>query len=55
MEHTQRDGYTKRQVDTWQSFPELFPENGDLMSEKAEILNVDLGHQISGCSIFRRF
>jgi hypothetical protein len=25
--------YIKRQVDTWQSFPEPFPENGDFTSE----------------------
>jgi hypothetical protein len=35
--------YTERQVDTWQSFPELLPKNGDFTSDQAEISNVGLG------------
>jgi hypothetical protein len=35
--------YTKRQVDTWQSLPELIPENGDFTSEQTEVLNIVLG------------
>ncbi len=35
--------YTKRQVDTWQSLPELIPENGDFMSEQTEVPNAVLG------------
>ncbi len=35
--------YTKRQVDTWQSLPELIPENGDLTSEQTEVSNTLLG------------
>jgi hypothetical protein len=35
--------YTKRQVDTWQSLPELTPEIGDFASEQTEIPNVELG------------
>jgi hypothetical protein len=35
--------YTERQVDTWQSLPELIPENGDFMSEQTEIPNTLLG------------
>jgi len=29
--------YTERQVDTWQSLPELIPENGDFTSEQTEV------------------
>jgi hypothetical protein len=29
--------YTKRQVDTWQSLPELIPKNGDFTSEQTEV------------------
>jgi hypothetical protein len=35
--------YAKRQVDTWQSFPELTPEIGDFTSEQTEIPNNELG------------
>jgi hypothetical protein len=35
--------YTKRQVDTWQSLPELIPENGDFTSEQTEVPNTVLG------------
>ncbi len=35
--------YSERQVDTWQSLPELSPEIGDFMSEQREIPNVELG------------
>jgi hypothetical protein len=35
--------YTKRQVDTWQSLPELIPENGDFTSEQTEVPNIVLG------------
>jgi hypothetical protein len=35
--------YTKRQVDTWQLFPELLSKNGDFLSEQAEIRNIGLG------------
>ncbi len=35
--------YTKRQVDTWQSLPELIPENDDFTSEQTEVPNAILG------------
>jgi hypothetical protein len=35
--------YTKRQVDTWQSLPELTLEISDFTSEQTEIPNVELG------------
>ncbi len=35
--------YTERQVDTWQSLPELTPEDGDFTSEQTEIPNSVLG------------
>jgi hypothetical protein len=35
--------YTKRQVDTWQSLPELTPEISDFLSEQTEIPNIELG------------
>ena len=41
--------YTKRQVDTWQSLPELTPEIGDFTSDHAVIPNV-LGAPTSGVS-----
>jgi hypothetical protein len=33
----------QRQVDTWQSLPELIPENGDFTSEQTEVPNAVLG------------
>ncbi len=41
--------YTKRQVDTWQSLPELTPEIGDFTSDQAVIPNV-LGAPTSNMS-----
>jgi hypothetical protein len=35
--------YTKRQVDTWQSPPELTPENDDFTNEQTEVPNAVLG------------
>ncbi len=35
--------YTERQIDTWQSLPELTPEISDFTSEQTEIPNVELG------------
>jgi hypothetical protein len=35
--------YTKRQVDTWQSLPELMPGDGDFTSEQTEVPNSVLG------------
>jgi hypothetical protein len=35
--------YTERQVDTWQSLPELMPEDGDFTSEQTEFPNSVLG------------
>ncbi len=29
--------YTERQIDTWQSLPEIIPENGDFTSEQTEV------------------
>jgi hypothetical protein len=29
--------YTERQIDTWQSLPEILPENGDFTSEQTEV------------------
>jgi hypothetical protein len=41
--------YTEKQIDTWQSLPELTPEIGDFMSDHAVIPNV-LGAPISDVS-----
>jgi hypothetical protein len=35
--------HTERQVDTWQSLPELILENGDFTSEQTEVPNIVLG------------
>ncbi len=35
--------HTKKQVDTWQSLPELIPDNGDFTSEQTEVPNAVLG------------
>jgi hypothetical protein len=35
--------YTKQQIDTWQSLPELTPEDGDFISEQTEVPNSVLG------------
>ncbi len=29
--------YTERHIDTWQSLPEIIPENGDFTSEQTEV------------------
>jgi hypothetical protein len=40
---TKLHSYIKRQVEAWQSLPELTPEIGDFTSEQTEIPNVELG------------
>jgi hypothetical protein len=35
--------HTKKQVDTWQSLPEIIPENGDFTSKQTEVPNAVLG------------
>jgi hypothetical protein len=45
--------YTERQVDTWQSLPELIPENGDFTSEQIEVPNAVLGTHKKYCSFFK--
>ncbi len=35
--------YTEQQIDTWQSLPELMPEDGDFTSEQTEVPNSVLG------------
>ncbi len=42
--------YTERQVDTWQSLPELIPKNSDFTSEQTEVPNAVLGNHTNNAA-----